>query len=149
MALNLKDDATHDLARKLATATGESLAKAVRTAIEERLARVERSNAGSPAELVRRLDSIAAHCGSLPVEPERHDLNRRIAADPVRLLSVANYLETAIIIDDRFGEAGGRDLRHLLFDASVRVVAVTIEQAELARTAYRLFGKGNHPARLN
>ena len=26
---------------------------------------------------------------------------------------------------------------------------VTVEHAELARTAYRRFGRGNHPARLN
>jgi Rv0623-like transcription factor/Protein of unknown function (DUF2283) len=38
MALNLKDPATHDLARRLAAAAGESMAEAVRTALVERLA---------------------------------------------------------------------------------------------------------------
>ena len=39
-------------------------------------------------------------------EPERAAFVAKIAADPVRLLSAANYLEVAIVIDDRFGAAG-------------------------------------------
>jgi antitoxin VapB len=39
MALYIKDAATHELARQLARETGESLSSAVRTAIQERLAR--------------------------------------------------------------------------------------------------------------
>jgi ribonuclease VapC len=34
-------------------------------------------------------------------------------------------------------------------EAAVRIVPVTAAQAELARAAYRRFGRGNHPARLN
>ena len=33
--------------------------------------------------------------------------------------------------------------------AAVEIVAVTAAQAELALTAYRRFGRGNHPAKLN
>lgn len=40
MPLNIKDEHTDRLARELAQATGESLTTAVRTAVEERLARV-------------------------------------------------------------------------------------------------------------
>jgi ribonuclease VapC len=47
-------------------------------------------------------------------EPERPEFNRRIAVDPVRLMSAANYPEAAIIIDDRRGEEGAKDLRHYL-----------------------------------
>ena len=82
-------------------------------------------------------------------EPERAALVAKIAADPVRLLSAANYLEAAIVIDDRFGAAGARDLKLLLVEAAIRIMPVTVEHAELARTAYRRFGRGNHPARLN
>lgn len=81
--------------------------------------------------------------------PDRAELVRKIAADPVRVMSAANYLEAAIVIDDRLGEAGGRELKLFLSEAAIRVVPVTAEQAELARGAYRRFGRGNHPARLN
>ena len=82
-------------------------------------------------------------------EPERPVFVRKLAQDPVRLISAANWLETAIVIDDRFGEAGARDLRLLLIEAAVEIVPVTAAQAELARAAYRRFGRGNHTAKLN
>ena len=82
-------------------------------------------------------------------EPERSALVRKLARDRVRLLSAANYLEAAIVIDDRLGDAGARDLRLFLIEATIEIVAVTAAQAELARVAYRRFGRGNHPARLN
>lgn len=82
-------------------------------------------------------------------EPERAAFVRKLARDPVRLLSAANWLEVAILIDDRYGEAGARDLKLLLVEAAVEIVPVTAAQAELARTAYRRFGRGNHPAKLN
>ena len=82
-------------------------------------------------------------------EPERPVLVRKLAQDPVRLISAANWLDTAIVIDDRFGEAGARDLKLLLIEAAAEIVPVTAAQAELARAAYRRFGRGNHPAKLN
>ena len=82
-------------------------------------------------------------------EPERPVFVRKLAQDPARLISAANWLETAIVIDDRFGEAGARDLKLLLIEAAVEIVPVTAAQAELARAAYRRFGRGNHPAKLN
>jgi ribonuclease VapC len=82
-------------------------------------------------------------------EPERAAFVRRIAADPVRLMSVANWLEAAIIVDDRHGDECARDLKLFLIEAAIRLVPVTAEQAEHARAAYHRFGRGNHPARLN
>ncbi len=82
-------------------------------------------------------------------EPEARSFNERIEADAMRLLSTASYLETAIIIDDRLGQEGARDLKLFLVEADIEVVPVTMEQAELAREAYRRYGRGNHPARLN
>ena len=82
-------------------------------------------------------------------EPEKRSLNERIEADPVRLMSAASHLEIAIVIDDRFGDEGARDLKLFLTEAEVEIVPVTLDQAEIARAAYRKFGRGNHPARLN
>ncbi len=82
-------------------------------------------------------------------EPEAPAFERAIAADPIRLLSAASLLEAALVIESRLGEPGGRELDLLLHKARVEVVAVTAEQAELARHAFRAFGKGRHPAGLN
>jgi ribonuclease VapC len=40
-------------------------------------------------------------------------------------------------------------LDRLIEVSGVKVVPVTAEQAGLAREAYRKYGKGNHPAKLN
>lgn len=82
-------------------------------------------------------------------EPEAPACGQAIEADPVRLLSAANLVETAIVIEARVGEAGGRELDLLLHKAAIEVVAVDAVQAELARHAYRQFGKGRHRAGLN
>jgi len=72
-----------------------------------------------------------------------------IEADPVRLLSAASLVETSIVIEARVGEAGGRELDLLLQKASIEVVAVDAEQADIARHAFRSFGRGRHAAGLN
>ena len=66
-----------------------------------------------------------------------------------RLLSAANFLEASIVIESRKGEAGGRELDLLLYRAAIEVVAVDQDQAEIARLAWRRFGKSQHPAGLN
>ena len=82
-------------------------------------------------------------------EPEAQRLEAAVAADPVRLMSTASYLEAAIVIEQRFGEPGGRELDLWLHRASVDLVGVDADQAEVARSAYRRFGKGRDPAGLN
>ena len=82
-------------------------------------------------------------------EPEAVALRLAIEADPIRLLSAATLVETSIVIEARVGDAGGRELDRLLQKADVEVVAVDAEQAELARHAFRTFGKGRHAAGLN
>jgi ribonuclease VapC len=65
------------------------------------------------------------------------------------LLSAANLLEASMVIESRKGEAGGHELDLLLYRARIEVVAVDQDQAEIARLAWRRFGKGRHPAGLN
>lgn len=72
-----------------------------------------------------------------------------IESDPVRLLSAASLVETAIVLEVRFGSAGGRELDLLVQKAAMEVVAVDAEQAEIARQAFRDYGKGRHAAGLN
>ena len=52
MALNIKDDAVHDVVKRITRITGESQAQAVATAVNERLARLEKD------ELAGRLLAI-------------------------------------------------------------------------------------------
>jgi ribonuclease VapC len=82
-------------------------------------------------------------------EPEADDIEMAIDADPVRLMSAASYLETAIVVESRLGEPGGREFDLLLHKAGIEIVAVTAEQADAARDAWRQFGKGRHLASLN
>lgn len=53
------------------------------------------------------------------------------------------------MVDVRLGEAGGRELDLLCYKAQITIVPFTAEQAEIARYAYRTYGKGRHPAELN
>ena len=82
-------------------------------------------------------------------EPERHAFNEMIEADPVRLLSVASYLETAMVVESRSGEAAGREFDLFVYRAGLRLEPVDQQQAEIARRAFRQYGKGRHPAGLN
>jgi ribonuclease VapC len=82
-------------------------------------------------------------------EPETESLAEAIARDHRRLISAFNLLETAIVIEAKKGEAGGRELDLLLHRAQIEAVALTPEQADLARTAWRRYGQGHHPAGLN
>jgi ribonuclease VapC len=82
-------------------------------------------------------------------EPEADDIEVAIDADPVRLMSAASWLETAIVVDARLGPAGGREFDLLVHKANIDLAAVTAEQAEAARDAWRRFGKGRHEANLN
>ena len=64
MPLNIKDPETHALAKRLASLTGESLTKAVKLAIQQRLAQVEKTH--GTARLADELDRITLHCAGLP-----------------------------------------------------------------------------------
>ncbi|EQD53467.1 MAG: type II toxin-antitoxin system VapC family toxin [Candidatus Dormibacteria bacterium] len=82
-------------------------------------------------------------------EPERDEFIRKIAAAPRRLISSATLLESSIVVESRRGEVAGRELDLFLHRAKVQTVAVDEEQAELARAAWRRYGKGRHPAGMN
>ncbi len=82
-------------------------------------------------------------------EPEAEGFEAAVEADHVRMMSAASYLETAIVIEIRFGEPGGRELDLWLHRAEVDLVAVHADQADVARVAYRKYGKGRHRAGLN
>jgi len=57
-SLNIKDEETHDLVRKLAAIKGESMTEAVRTAVKERL---ERSRSLGKEGLTEWLEEITKY----------------------------------------------------------------------------------------
>jgi ribonuclease VapC len=82
-------------------------------------------------------------------EPERQKFLAAITSASTRLVSAATVLETGIVLESRLGEAAGREFDLFLIRASLQIMPVDTEQAELARSAWRRFGKGRHPAALN
>jgi antitoxin VapB len=60
MGLNIKSDAVHDLARKLAAETGTSMTAAIETALREKLARLSRQRDAQArvARIRKKLDRL-------------------------------------------------------------------------------------------
>jgi ribonuclease VapC len=82
-------------------------------------------------------------------EPERREFLELITQAETRCISAANALETGIVLEARRGEAAGREFDLFLHHAKFDVVSVDSEQMEIARLAWRKYGKGRHPAGLN
>ncbi len=82
-------------------------------------------------------------------EPERERFLDLIIEAETRLISAANALETGIVLEARRGEAAGREFDLFIVRAGVQLVPVDGEQVDVARSAWRKFGKGRHPAALN
>ena len=74
---------------------------------------------------------------------------RTLASSPERTLSAANLVEVGIVMQARRGDDGARDLDLLLAKLRVEIAAVTASQADIARKAFRRYGRGRHPANLN
>ena len=83
-------------------------------------------------------------------EPEAAACARAIEAASRRLVSAANFLEAATVIDGNRDPVAGRRFDDLLREAQLVIEPVTESQARIAREAHRDFGRGSgHPARLN
>jgi len=82
-------------------------------------------------------------------EPEAQSFADAIAGAPSREISAVNYVEVAVVIDSRDDPVFSRKIDDLLREAQVGIAPVTVEQARIARAAYRDFGKSRHRAGLN
>jgi antitoxin VapB len=72
MTLNIKDPEAHELARKLAERTGETMTRAVTEALRERLARLARAQ--KPDATADDLIAIGRRCAAtLKRKPVDHD----------------------------------------------------------------------------
>lgn len=90
------------------------------------------------------IDTSAA-MAILKTEPDAQRYADAIDVAETRLISAALVLETGIAAESR--REGGKKLDGLLFRARVQIVPFDAEQAELAREAFRRFGKGRHKGR--
>jgi ribonuclease VapC len=66
-----------------------------------------------------------------------------------RMLSAANLVEVGIVMQARRGDDGARDVDLPLAKLRVEIVPFTARQAEIARKAFRRYGRGRHDAKLN
>ncbi len=83
-------------------------------------------------------------------EPEQDALIRAILADDEPLISAANAIEAAIVVDARRDPVASRRLDDTRRDLELAIAPVTAEHVDIARQAYRDFGRGSgHPAQLN
>ena len=85
----------------------------------------------------------------LSMEAEAARIAAALESDPSRMISAATLVEAGIVIESRYGPAGARELDLLIARGGFAVESVTAEQAEVAREAWRRYGKGRHSAGLN
>ena len=82
-------------------------------------------------------------------EPAAAAMAEALQEAPIRRISAVTYVEAAIVADNDRNPLLSRRFDGLVRDAQMLVEPVTAKQAELARQAYRDFGKGRHKAGLN
>jgi len=86
----------------------------------------------------------------LRAEDDASDMAHAIERGRDRRISAANYLEAAVVIDGSRDPVASRRFDELIVAADLSIEPVTGEQAQIAREAYRDFGKGSgHKAGLN
>jgi ribonuclease VapC len=82
-------------------------------------------------------------------EPERRSFVDAIVDYGEPRISAPTYLETAMVLELRFGSRAGHDLEALIDDVRIVVVPFDHDQAMIARDTFRRYGKGLHRAGLN
>jgi ribonuclease VapC len=85
----------------------------------------------------------------LDQETDAERIARALASTSERMLSAANLVEVGIVMQARRGDDGARDVDLLLAKLRVEIVPFTARQAEIARKAFRRYGRGRHDAKLN
>lgn len=82
-------------------------------------------------------------------EPDAGELADALERAPICRISAVTYVESAVVADCNRDPVLSRRLDSFLRDSTMRIETVTPAQAEIARQAYRDFGKGRHKAGLN
>lgn len=83
-------------------------------------------------------------------EREAEALSEAIEAAKAVRISAASYLETHIVADGYGNPILTARLEEIFENPGIQIEPVTLAQAQIARQAYRDYGKGSgHPAQLN
>lgn len=97
---------------------------------------------------MRIVADTSAIVAFLTAEPLADRLFEAMSSNVV-CLSAASYFEASMVIESRQGPSGVETLDFVRVKIIEEVVPVDEEVARIARTAFRRFGKGRHPAGLN
>lgn len=83
-------------------------------------------------------------------EAEAADFEQEISSCDVAAISSVNLLEAAIVVDASKDPVASRQFDDYVRLANITILPATQKHVEIARAAYRDFGKGSsHPAQLN
>jgi len=82
-------------------------------------------------------------------EPDAAEIREALTRPQIRRISAVSYVEAGVVVDSNRNPVLSRRFDDLLRDVQIAVEPVTLNQAQLAREAYRDFGKGRHRAGLN
>lgn len=82
-------------------------------------------------------------------EPDARRFAERMNNASVLRMSVASYVELAMVVEGRLGTLGLERADAFFQEAGIILEPVTVEQGTLARQAFHEFGKGRHRAALN
>ena len=82
-------------------------------------------------------------------EPDAAAMGEVLSRSQDCSMSAVSYVEAAVVVDSNRNPVLSRRLDDLLRDVEIGVQPVTLNQARIAREAYRDFGKGRHRAGLN
>jgi ribonuclease VapC len=86
----------------------------------------------------------------IKIEPEAVGFLECIGSCAKASMSAAAYLETGIVVDRDRDPVLSAQMDELIAELEIEIAPVTASQANLARQAYRDFGKGSgHKAQLN
>ena len=85
----------------------------------------------------------------LLAEPDAEDLANLIVESSEIYVSAVTIFETSMVIESKKGEQGANEYDQLIEAISPTIVAFDSQQANLARIAWKTYGKGRHPAKLN
>ena len=82
-------------------------------------------------------------------EPDGVRFGQAIAHAKVRLISAANWLETAIVIEGRADGRARDDFEQFVREEIIRIVPLTEAHVLEARSAWLRYGRRRHKASLN
>lgn len=82
-------------------------------------------------------------------EHDAAQYNQKLLEVDQLYISAVSVVEASMVIEYKKGEAGADKFDELLQLIEPIIIAFDKQQAQLARIAWRKYGKGRHPAKLN